>query len=248
VYSPGEFESIYAEFTSIEFFYQGGVSTFELSTLPAMLHHLAALHEGVNIRLKSIEETGGGAKISISVGDADLETTQKIKADATRVFQSQLALRDDQITRLRIEKEYLETFVSEKLIHKMLAAAPHNTFNAPVYGAGFSSGDSHLSIQQTFHDNAALQAVLEKLLANHSELGLPAAETLRLEDEIHSATAELGNKNPDPSIIVRGVRFAQEIVKEALKKGAGKLAEEAASADWHSWLRQLHSVSQHLNF
>ncbi len=249
VYSPGEFERLYAEFTSIEFFYQGGVSTFELSTLPAMLRHLAALHEGVNIRLKSIEETGGGAKISISVGDTDAETTQKIKADATRVFQSQLALRDDQITRLRIEKEYLETFVSEKLVQKMLsAAAPQNTFNAPVYGAGFSSGDSRMSIEQTFHDNTALQSILEKMLAHRADLGLVAADRGRLEEEIHSATTELDRKNPDPSIVARSIGFAQEMVKEALKKGAGKLAEEAASADWNSWLHQLHALSQHLHF
>jgi hypothetical protein len=234
--------------TSIEFFYQGGVSAFELSTLPALLRHLASLHQGVSIRLKSIEETGGGAKVLISVGDADSETIEKIKTDATRVFQSQLALRDNQIMRLQIEKEYLETFVSEKLIQKMLtAAAPQTTFNAPVYSASFASGNSRISIGQTVNDSTELLPLLEKLLAHRGDLRLPAEDAAQFEDQLSSTTAELQKKVPDKSTIAKGLDLIQELAKEGLKKAVGKLGEQAVSADWHAWLSQLQELTHHLH-
>jgi uncharacterized protein YjbI with pentapeptide repeats len=246
-YIPGEFERLYADVTCIEFFYQGGVSTFELSTLPAILHHLAELHEGVNIRLKSIEETGGGAKISISVSETDLETTEKIKADAIRVFQSQLALRDNQIVRLQIEKEYLESFVSEKLIHHMLAAAtPQNTFNAPVYNAAFASGSSRVSVNLGVQDNAALLSLLETILAHRGDLSLPPRQAERLDTQLELATTELIKPSPDVSLVAKGVQLIKELATEGLKKAAGKLGEQAISADWHTWMTQLHDFSSHL--
>ncbi len=140
-YEPGEFEKLYAEQTCVELFYPGGVSKFELNTLPSLLHHLASLHRETNIRLKSIEETGGGAKISISVADADTETVEAIRSDAMEVHRAQLALRDNEILRLETEKKYLESFVSERLIKAMLTATTQqNVFNAPVYGVALSSG------------------------------------------------------------------------------------------------------------
>ena len=247
-YAPGEFEQLYAEMARIEFFYQGGVSTFELSTLPAMLHHLASLHEGASIRLKSIEETGGGAKISISVSEADAETTEKIKADAVRVFQSQLALRDNQITRLQIEKEYLETFVSERIIHKMLAAAaPQTTFNAPVYNASFASGGSHVQIEQTIHDNAALLSLLETMLAARKSLPLAPEQSSQLEGELASAASELQKPAPNHSVLSESLGAVKQLAMEGLKKAAGKLGEQAVSADWHGWLTQLQELSHHLH-
>ena len=247
-YASGEFERLYAELARIEFFYQGGVSTFELSTLPAMLHHLASLHEGASIRLKSIEETGGGAKISISVSEADPETTEKIRADAVRVFQSQLALRDNQIMRLQIEKEYLETFVSERIIHKMLTAtAPQTTFNAPVYNASFASGGSHVQIEQTIHDNAALLSLLETMLAARKSLPLAPEQSSQLETKLASAADELQKAAPNHSVLSESLGAVKQLAMEGLKKAAGKLGEQAVSADWHGWLTQLQELSHHLH-
>src|SRR5208337_1459375 len=113
-YDLGEFERLHSGQTCIELFYQGSVSSFEISTLPALLYHLTSRHPDYNIRLKSIEEAAGGSKISISVGDARREIAEKIKADAEPVYQFQLAMRNrgnDEI-RTRFEKEHLDGFVS----------------------------------------------------------------------------------------------------------------------------------------
>jgi uncharacterized protein YjbI with pentapeptide repeats len=239
-YGPGEFERLYSDQLCVELFYQGGVSTFELNTLPALLHHLASLHPGNSIRLKSIEETGGGARISISVGDADAETTEKIKADATQVYRAQLALRDNEILRLDTEKKYLESFVSEKLIKAMLTAVtPQNVFNAPVTGVVIASGDSQVDFHQSVNDNSAILALLEQMMTHHAELALASADASRLQTELESASAELNKPSPDKSVVAKGIEVVRTIAGEALKGAAGKIGERAASGDWQTWLHQL---------
>ena len=244
-YSLGEFERLYSEQTCIELFYHGGVSTFELNTLPALLHHLANRHPNSNIRLKSIEETGGGARISISIGDPDSETADKIKSDALKIHQAQLALRDNEILRLQIQKEYLESFVSEKLVRAVLSVGtPRNIFNASVTGVVISSGKSKVDFRQTANDNSALLALLEGMMDHRGDLDLPPAEAAEFSSELQSATAELQKKEPDESILSRSIGFIQKLASEAVIKAAGKLGE-AAAENWHAWLLQLSQVMTH---
>ncbi len=246
VYAPGEFERLYSDQTVIELFYRGGVSTFELNTLPALLHHLATLHPGSNIRLKSIEETGGGARISISVGDANPEATEKIKADAMKVYQAQLALRDRETERLQIERDYIERLFFGKLIPAMLnAGTPQNVFNAPVTGMVISGNDSKVDFHQTINDNSALLALLEKMMDRTAALGLSAPAATKLESEIATATTELQKKNPDKSVLSRSLGFIQKLATEAAAKAAGKLGE-AAITDWQTWLHQLGQLAHHI--
>ncbi|MGA2168587.1 MAG: pentapeptide repeat-containing protein [Terracidiphilus sp.] len=245
-YAPGEFERLYSDQTCIELFYQGGVSTFELNTLPALLHHLASLHSGTNIRLKSIEETGGGAKISISVGDTDPETTEKIKADTMQVYQAQLTLRGKETERLQIERDYIERLFIGKLIPAMLtAAAPQNVFNAPVTGVVIASGESKVDFHQTVNDNSATLALLEKIMDRRADLGLSTPDATRFQSELQSATTELQKKDPDKSILSKSIGFIQKLATEAVTKAAGKLGESAVS-DWQSWLHQLNQLTHHL--
>jgi uncharacterized protein YjbI with pentapeptide repeats len=246
-YEPEEFERLHSDHACIELFYQGGVSKFELNTLPALLHHLAILHPDANVRLKSIEETGGGAKISISVGDSDAETVEKIRGDAMQVYQAQLALRDNEILRLETEKKYLESFVSERLIKAMLAATTQqNVFNAPVYGVALSSGNSSAVVNQTVNDNAGLFALLEKIIERRDELPLEPADVDQLHAEVDAAKAELAKSEPNPSILSRSLKFVEEMASEAIKKAAGKLGEQAVSRDWFSILHQLNQFVRHL--
>jgi uncharacterized protein YjbI with pentapeptide repeats len=246
-YEPGEFERLHSDQACIELFYQGGVSKFELNTLPALLHHLASLHQGANIRLKSIEETGGGAKISISVGDSDPETVEKIRTDAVQVYQAQLALRDNEILRLDTEKKYLESFVSERLIKAMLTATtPQNVFNAPVYGAAFPSGNAKVELHQTINDNSGILELLERIMERREDLTAGGANPNLLEAEVQSAKAELEKADPSPTILSRSLKFVQTVASEAVSKAAAKLGEQAVSADWPSLLHQLNQFVAHL--
>jgi hypothetical protein len=246
-YVPGEFERLYSDQTCIELFYPGGVTTFELNTLPALFHHLASLHPDTFIRLKSIEETGGGAKISVSVGDADSATAEKIKADAMRVYQAQLALRDDRIKQLEIEQNYMQNVVFEKLIKAMLRAGTQQiVFNAPVYGPMLTSGNATLEVHQTIKDNPAILALLEKMIDRRTELGLSKAEATKLESELESTVAELQNGSTEETTISKSLETIREIVKGALANFAGSAAAIAASANWQTWMDQLTQFIQQL--
>jgi hypothetical protein len=246
-YLPGEFERIHSYQPFIELFYRGGVSEFELNTLPALLRYLASLHPDSNIRLKSIEETGSGAKISISVGDADPETTQRIKADAMQVVQAQLALREDELNREKIEKKYLERLLFGGLIPAMLTAGtPHNVFNAPVTGVVISSGDSKVDFHQTVNDLSAILALLEKVVERSADLDLTKARATEFETEVRAITTEFQKKSPDKSVASKSLETIEEIVKGALANFAGSAAAIAASANWQTWMDQLGQCIQHL--
>jgi uncharacterized protein YjbI with pentapeptide repeats len=247
-YEPGEFERLHAEQVCVELFYQGGISKFELNTLPALLHHLASLHRGANIRLKSIEETGGGAKIAISVGDSNPETFEQIKADTERIQQAQLALRDREIVRLQIQKEYLEDFLSEKLMRAMLTAGgPTNVFSAPVTGVVISSGNSTVDFRQTVNEPAEILDLLRKLDEHRADLAMEPEQSTKLEAEIRTATTELKKQAPDHTILSKSMQFIEQIAHEAFKKAAGRLGDSVATADWSSWLHHLSDFVHHLN-
>ncbi len=248
-YELGEFERLYAAHACIELYYQGGVSTFELNTLPALLHHLASLHHGADIRLKSIEETGGGAKISISVADADSETVARIKADAMNVYKRQLALRENEVQRLMILNEYLETSRQENLIKSIFAAvkelpalqpppAPQIINYGTMTGTALAGGNAHQNVQMTINDVSAVLSLLKEITNRRAELDLPDAKATELESELHSTTAELARPNPDSSVLKTSIGFIQKLAGEAITKAAGKLGESAVT-DWQSWLHQL---------
>jgi hypothetical protein len=153
-------------------------------------------------------------------------------------------LREKETERVRIEQVYLENFLIGKLIPTMLnAGAPQNVFNAPVSGMMISGGESKLDFHQNINDNSAILALLEKIVDNRADLQLQADDETKLQAEIRSATNELHKPNPDQSLLLKSIRFIQQMTKEAVKKAAGKLGEEAVSADWKSWL---HQLSQHI--
>jgi hypothetical protein len=127
----GEFEKLHSEQPLIELFYEGGISKFELNTLPALLHRLATLHPASGIRLKSIQEVGGGAKISISVESGDGSALEKIKVEAQQSQAAQIALRDDPAARWEIEKRLL---LDEVFPRMFASAGQHIHITGPATG------------------------------------------------------------------------------------------------------------------
>jgi hypothetical protein len=240
---PGMFERIHSEQTSIELFYEGGISKFELDTLPALLHHLASSNPNSSIRLKSFEEDGGGAKISISLTGADVAVVDRIRAEAFKVYQSQLALRDREVERLRIEKETVQT-MSERLISAMLqAAAPRNIVVEHSSGVVISDGGAHVTVHQSIGDNSQVLALLEKMLSHRAEFGLAIPDASQLEGELNNVKKEAQKPAPDKTLIAKSLTVIQKIMSEAAMKAAGKLGESMI-VDWQGWLHQINQVMQ----
>jgi uncharacterized protein YjbI with pentapeptide repeats len=240
-YAPGEFEKLYSNRTCIELFYQGGISTFELNTLPALLHRLASKHCDTQIRLQTIEATGGGTKVTISLGDANETTKGEVEKDAAQILQAQLALRNDDVRRLQFERDFFQTRLDSITNALIAAAAPQIHFHAPVQTAALPSGSARVEIHQTFDDNSALITLFDRFITYNSQFTGEQAV------EIEAAKAELQKPNPDKPRLTRFYDFLKSLPKEAVLKGAGKLGERAAEADWSNLLHQFGELIHHLH-
>ncbi len=240
-YAPGEFEHLYSAQTCIELFYQNGVSTFELSTLPALLQRLATKHPNANIRLKTIEETGGGAKITISLGDASPEVAESIQADAARAQHLQLALRgrEDELIDLKAALRATER-AYDKLLDKWSDSRGHQITIDRIQGTlqlgDHASADYRAAV---FNDTAPLIQLLTELLAAQPASTIAAAA--------QTAKAELQKPTPDKPALKRSLEFLKDLATEAVKKGAGKLGERAASTDWPALHHQITQFLHHLS-
>jgi uncharacterized protein YjbI with pentapeptide repeats len=241
LYKPGEFERLHSEQTCIELFYQNGVSTFELSTLPALLQRLATKHPNANIRLKTIEETGGGAKITISLGDASPEVAESIQADAARAQHLQLALRgrEDELIDLKAALRATER-AYDKLLDKWSDSRGHQITIDRIQGTlqlgDHASADYRAAV---FNDTAPLIQLLTELLAAQPASTIAAAA--------QTAKAELQKPTPDKPALKRSLEFLKDLATEAVKKGAGKLGERAASTDWPALHHQITQFLHHLS-
>lgn len=249
-YQPGEFEKLHSDRTFIELLYPGGILPFELNTLPALMHHLASLHPGSNLRLKSIEEIassdgpGRSAKISLSVGGGDLDVLETLRAEAQLIYSAQLAMREKEAERLKIEKDYAEELF-RKLIPALIGAAPRNVFNAPVGSLVQANDNAQVQVAISTNDLRAMTELLGPILNRLAELELPKRKTEKLESEITQTLQELRESRPDPSVLSKGLGLIKSLVAEGLKGAANKLGE-AAVTDWQSWLNQLTQLVHHL--
>ena len=233
-YAPGEFERLYSDQTRIELVYPGGMTTFELNTLPALLHHLTTRYPNSGIHLRSVEEAGGGAKISISVDDTDPETVGDIRAEATRSQIAQIALRDDEITRLKIQKQLL----LDEILPRILTAAPQINFAGEAANVAIAIGHSTVTAHQTHNDAKTLLALLNQITTYRTELSLPKAQDTEFEDAIQSVQNELRKPDPKPSVVSAGLK----IVKEIATKVVENAAEKALTDHWHPIVNQLTSL------
>jgi uncharacterized protein YjbI with pentapeptide repeats len=236
-YAPGEFERLYSDRTRIELIYPGGMTTFELNTLPALLHHLTTRYPNSGIRLKSIEEAGGGAKISISVENGDPAELEEIQTEANRSQTAQIALRDDEITRLKIQKQLL----LDEVFPRMLAAAPQIHFADRATNVAIAVGNSTVEAYQTHNDTKALLALLKQINGHRAELALARPQQIQLEETLHSVQHELSKPEPKSSLVASGLKIIKETVTKALESAA----EKAITDHWHLWLIQLTSVMHH---
>jgi hypothetical protein len=238
IYTPGEFEKLHSSETCIELRYPGGLSTFELSTLPALIYHLSQQHGSATISLKSVEQTGGGAKVTLSLGDADTVLRDKLETDATQLLMLQLKAREDETLRLHDTLRQMH----ETTIRLMLAAgAPQTHFHGPVHTAALASGNARVEVHQTFNDSSELVKLIDRLLTGNT--GLTPAQAA----EVEGAKAELEKGEPQRSRLNRFYEFLKSLPKEAVLKGVGKLGEKATETDWASLLRQMGEFIHHVH-
>jgi uncharacterized protein YjbI with pentapeptide repeats len=239
VYTPSEFERLFAEQTKILLFYKDGITPLEIATLPALIQHLSDSHPGCNLRFVSIHEDGGGDVVELAIEDAEnlndqqikqLQTSLEVEAQRQLEYQKQVLI--ERTMRLQLEKQ-LDSFVDKLILRQgdtyniggqVGAAGPnahahHNTFNQLVNQFNQSTDLSALAkelseLRQAIKDkhDSSPQADIALVKVAEAEIAATEKDTAKVVEHLKSA----GKWTMD---------FAKEIgkdvVAEAIKQAMG---------------------------
>jgi uncharacterized protein YjbI with pentapeptide repeats len=106
-YEDGAFERIFAEKPRIVLHYQGGMSPVDLAMLPLIIERLQAEHPGCALHIRSVQDEGSGAAVTITVDDLAGRSAEAFAQDV-EFLRGDLAIvqqRLQQEERLRLEAE-----------------------------------------------------------------------------------------------------------------------------------------------
>jgi hypothetical protein len=182
--------------------------------------------------LRSLQETNGGAKVSISVEEAQPGRFEEIKTEAHRSQAAQIALREDRATRLEIEKQLL----LDEVIPRMIASGgQHIQIIGSATGVAIASGNASVNARLTVNDLSAIFALLNEFARRHAELGLDKAQQEQIENAIESVKQELHRSEPRHSVISRGLSIMKEIGVKVIESAA----EKALTNHWDPLLDQV---------
>ncbi len=110
-YRPREFERLFAEPVTIKLHYPDRLTSNELATLPIFIEHLGAVHWGIILRLKSVEEVAGGSRVQFVVEDHGTHSPSDLKhslqAEANCIQLAQLSLRMNPRLNLQLREKIL---------------------------------------------------------------------------------------------------------------------------------------------
>lgn len=125
IYRNHEFERIFAEAITIELRYPYRLVDHELATLPIFIEHLAAVHWGTILRLKSISDVAGGALVKFVVEEVGshnpTELKNQLQSEAERIQLAQLMLRTN--TQLHLQLKEKVAAIREEFWPRLLELA-----------------------------------------------------------------------------------------------------------------------------
>jgi len=179
LYRPHEFERIFAELITIELHYPYRLVDHELATLPIFVEHLAAVHWGIILRLKSISDVAGGALVQFVVEEIGshnpTELREQLQAEAERIQLAQLVLRSN--TELHMQLKEKIGAIREEFWPRLLElAADHEsgqTRNLTILFMdlkGFSKWESDELSEKLSLFRGLLKPILKRWGAGHPNM------------------------------------------------------------------------------
>lgn len=125
VYREHEFERMFADSITVELRYPYRLADHELATLPIFIEHLAAVHWGTILRLKSISDVAGGALVKFVVEEVGshnpTELKNQLQQEAERIQLAQLMLRNN--TQLHFQLKEKIAAIREEFWPRLLELA-----------------------------------------------------------------------------------------------------------------------------
>jgi uncharacterized protein YjbI with pentapeptide repeats len=113
-YEDGAFERIFAEKQRIVLRYPGGISPVELAMLPVIVERLQAEHPDCALHIRSVQDDGSGATVTITVDDLKGRSTEIFSAEIDVLrrdvvdYQERWRLSDRNLYRIEAKYEELK--------------------------------------------------------------------------------------------------------------------------------------------
>jgi uncharacterized protein YjbI with pentapeptide repeats/class 3 adenylate cyclase len=178
-YRLHEFERIFADAITIELRYPYRLADHELATLPIFMEHLAAVHWGTILRLKSISDVAGGALVKFVVEEVGshnpTELKNQLQAEAERIQLAQLMLRNNTLLHLQL-KEKIAAIREEFWPRLLELAADHeqdqirNLTILFMDLKGFSKWPAHELSEKLSLFRGLVKPILKKFSAGHPNM------------------------------------------------------------------------------
>lgn len=235
-YQPGEFERLYGKMTSIELTYPGGVNMVEIVTLGTLIKYLEGQHPGTGISLRSIEETGGGAKVTLQFTDPRESDIAAIRDEVAAAHRSQLKLREREGDALKVERDLLRGIVERALSGGQNVNITGSPTNLIIAGGGAS-----VHANQTTQGASEMLALVRDVLVHQHQA--PAEEQQKLSEAAHAIEDELKSEKPKKSVLKACLSSLKEVATKVATTAGTKIVEE----NWHTWAQQLEHLIKSLS-
>src|ERR1022692_3172661 len=216
-YGPSEFERHHSGKMKIELLYNGGITRFELNTLPALVYRLESSYQGCMLRLSSIEDAPGGTKVCIVIEDSGGTSVQQLREAARDLQAAHLALNLEQERRRQVEAK-LDVVLDQVFPRLLAAATSERAVN--VYGTAGSvvvGGFGHsVTGNATANDLVAIRELIIGIEKEKAELGVPPDSLSRLEIAMNEILAQLSTPAQNTSAMREALRTVRNVLEGAV--------------------------------
>lgn len=219
-YGPDEFERVFAEKPRIVLKYPDGLRQIDLMMLPLVIERLQAEHPGCKLHLRSIQDEGGGATVTITVDDAADRAPEAFRAEVeqlrTQATTYQALLLQSEKARHRLEGE-LATFHSQIMpLFRELVMSPKYKIIGPAgnVGDGISAGN----VTATNNDLEAIGRLITQVQDNAVaiEAYAGAKQLTELQRLLDQLRAQAASPKPDRALVTETKNTIRNIVEGSI--------------------------------
>lgn len=216
-YGPGEFERVFAEKPRIVLKYPDGLRQIDLLMLPLVIERLQAEHPGCKLHVRSIQDEGGGATVTITVDGTANRPPDDFSAEVdeirTQATTLQTKLLASEEARHRLEGE-LATFHSQIMpLFREMAMAPKYTITGPAGNVGddIRARDNFVTTNDLEAIGTLIAQVQDKAAAIEARAG--AAQLAELLRQLDQLRAQAAAAKPDRALIAETKKTIRNIAE-----------------------------------
>jgi uncharacterized protein YjbI with pentapeptide repeats len=226
-YGNGDFERLHSEKTKVLICYPGGINSLEIASLPALIQHLGTIHQGYKLYLESIQESSGGAIVTLVI-DADAKDTHPEQIEQLRAVIQLEVEQKAQYLRRAFEEENLLLKSEMRALERQVAIF----LSRPTYyleKGSLNMGDTYNIDGQAgaVGPNAHAHDMTFNQIASRLEKSVDFVELAKQLAELRQAILPQQSVSPQAAIALGKVAEAE---LGAIEKNASKVVESLKAA------------------